>query len=116
MRAIAHNILICQDLVRLNNRKNTTKSFLIKIDLKKAYDSVEWDFVLEMLHGLNFPCKFTKWIMECISTTQYSIAFNGGIHGNFKGKKGLRQGNQISPLLFVICMEHFTRIMKWVAS
>lgn len=96
----------------LYNRKNITKSFLIKIDLKKAYDFVEWDFVLEMLHVLNFPYSFIKWIMECIFTTQYSIALNGGIYGNFNEKREQAQGVPISPLLFVICMEYFTRIMK----
>nr|XP_009628789.1 uncharacterized protein LOC104119081 [Nicotiana tomentosiformis] len=95
-RSIAQNILICEDLVRLYNKKNTTKSFLIKIDLKKAYDSVEWEFVEDMLYVLNFPCKFIRWIMTCITTTQYTIAINGGIYGNITGKKGLRQGGIVA--------------------
>ncbi|XP_009630097.2 uncharacterized protein [Nicotiana tomentosiformis] len=57
-RSIVQNILICQDLVRLYNRKATTKSYLIKIDLKKAYDIVEWRFVEEMLYAMNFPEDF----------------------------------------------------------
>lgn len=68
-KSIAQNILICQDLVRLYNMKKATKSCLIKIDLKKAYDLVEWRFVEEMIHALNFPCKFIGWIMNCITTT-----------------------------------------------
>uniref|UniRef100_A0A1U7W3B3 Uncharacterized protein LOC104219732 n=1 Tax=Nicotiana sylvestris TaxID=4096 RepID=A0A1U7W3B3_NICSY len=54
--------------------------------------------------------------MACISTTQYSIALNGGIYGCIEGRRGLRQGDPISPLFFVICMEYFTRIMQWVAT
>lgn len=115
-RTIMQNILICQNLVRLYNRKAATRSCLIKIDLKKAYDSIEWDFVEEMLHALNFPMKFIRWIMECISTTQYVVAINGGLYGSIRGKRGLRQGDPISPLLFVICMEYFTIIMKLVAQ
>ncbi|XP_019258456.1 PREDICTED: uncharacterized protein LOC109236704 [Nicotiana attenuata] len=65
---IVQNILICQDLVRLYNRKNITQSCLIKIDLKKAYDTVEWSFVEEILHAMNFPHRFIKWIMACLST------------------------------------------------
>ncbi|XP_019246420.1 PREDICTED: uncharacterized protein LOC109226071 [Nicotiana attenuata] len=93
-----------------------TKSCLIKIDLKKAYDTVEWGFVEEMLYALNFPTKFIKWTKECMTTTQYSIAINGEVHGCIEGKRDLRQGDPISPLLFVICMEYFTRIMQWVAT
>ncbi|XP_019246258.1 PREDICTED: uncharacterized protein LOC109225903 [Nicotiana attenuata] len=115
-RSIVQNVLICQDLVRLYNRKASTRSCLIKIDLRKAYDTVEWDFVQEILHALNFPSKFIQWIMQCITTTKYSIAINGGIYGNIEGKRGLRQGDPISPLIFVICMEYFTRIMQHVAT
>ncbi|XP_019252629.1 PREDICTED: uncharacterized protein LOC109231421 [Nicotiana attenuata] len=112
-RSIVQNVLICQDLVRLYNRKASVRSCLIKIDLRKAYDTVEWDFVREMLH---VPHKFIHWIMQCITTTRYSIALNGGVYGNIEGKRGLRQGDPISPLIFVICMEYFTRIMQQVTT
>nr|XP_009630097.1 uncharacterized protein LOC104120105 [Nicotiana tomentosiformis] len=102
-RSIVQNILICQDLVRLYNRKATTKSYLIKIDLKKAYDIVEWRFVEEMLYAMNFPGKFIKWVMNCISTAQYNIALNGGLYGNIHGKRGLRQGAYITT---VVCHMH----------
>lgn len=73
--------------MRLYNRKNTTKSCLIKIDLRKAYNSVEWAFVEEMLHALNFPARFIKWIMAGISTPQYTVAINGGLYGKIIGKR-----------------------------
>ncbi|XP_019228725.1 PREDICTED: uncharacterized protein LOC109209834 [Nicotiana attenuata] len=69
-----------------------------------------------MMHALDFPSKFIKWTMKCITTTRYSIAINGGMYGNIEGKRGLRQGDPISPLIFVICMEYFTRIMKHVTT
>nr|XP_009761796.1 PREDICTED: uncharacterized protein LOC104213930 [Nicotiana sylvestris] len=115
-RTIVQSVLICQDLVRLYNRKATTKSCLIKIDLRKAYDTAEWEFVQEMMYTLNFPSKFIKWTMTCITTTKYSITLNGGLYGNIEDKRGLRQEDPISPLIFVICMEYFTCIMKHVTT
>lgn len=77
---------------------------MIKIDLKRAYDSVSWDFVEEILAVLQFPWKFTRWVMTCIRSTSFSLTINGALCGYFKGKKGLRQGDPIFPLLFIICI------------
>ncbi|XP_074265751.1 uncharacterized protein LOC141588195 [Silene latifolia] len=62
-RSIVDNVLICQDLVRLYNRKAASPRCLIKIDLRKAYDSVEWSFLQQMLEALNFPQKFIQLVM-----------------------------------------------------
>lgn len=96
-REISENVLICQDLVRLYNRKNSPSSYLIKIDLLKAYDSVEGEFVKEMLYSMNFPSQFVTLTMECITTTQYTIAINGGLYRYVHGRRGLRQGDQYLP-------------------
>ena len=58
------------------------------------------------------PVKLVMWIRECITNPRFSISLNGSMVGYFKGGKGLGQGDPISPYLFVIAMEAFTRIMQ----
>ena len=89
-------------------------SCLLKMDLSKAYDTLNWDFLKDMMIGLNFPRRFIKIVMSCVTSTQYSLMINGSPMESFKAKRGVRQGNPMSPLLFVIGMEYLSRILKVV--
>ncbi|XP_074305567.1 uncharacterized protein LOC141640785 [Silene latifolia] len=115
-RSIIENVLIFQDLVKLYNRKAASPRCMFKIDLQKAYDTVEWDFVEQLLHGLQFPPDFPSKVMACVRSTSFSLCLNGNCFGYFKGKRGLRQGDPISPLFFNLCMDYLTRMINYATD
>ncbi|KAL0295407.1 UNVERIFIED_CONTAM: hypothetical protein Sradi_6837100 [Sesamum radiatum] len=96
-RSIADNILLAQELLTGYNQLKLPKRCTIKVDIQKAYDSVQWDFMLECLKLFRFPSKFITWIAQCLTTVSFSISLNGSVHGFFfAGARGLRQGDPMS--------------------
>lgn len=109
-RSMIENIHLTQELLRKYQRKKQVPpGCMIKIDLRKAFDSIDWGFLRAMLLGLDFPPWFVDRTMECVTTASYSISINGSITPKFEGRKGLRQGDPLSPFLFVICLEYLSR-------
>ncbi|XP_021756626.1 uncharacterized protein LOC110721745 [Chenopodium quinoa] len=115
-RSILDNILVCQDMLKEYNNKRKSPRCTIKVDLRKAYGSVHWSFIHDMLQALNFPSKFISWVMECVTSPSFSIMINGGLNGFFKGKRRIRQGDPMSPLVFVIVIEYLSRLLKKVGA
>ena len=79
------------------------KGLLCKLDIEKAYDHLNWDFLLQVMEKIGFGSKWLIWI-RCISTS-FSVLMNGTPSGFFRSSRGLRQGDPLSSYLFVIGME-----------
>jgi hypothetical protein len=80
-------------------------------DLEKAYDHVNWVFLLYLLRRCGFSEKWRKWISFCISSVRFSILVNGSPCGFFQSSRGIRQGDPLSPMLFVIVIEALSRLI-----
>ncbi|GJZ68082.1 putative reverse transcriptase domain-containing protein [Tanacetum coccineum] len=82
------------------------KGFMVfKVDFEKAYDSLRWDYLYVVMENLGFSSKWRKWIAGCMSNLRASILVNGSPTTEFEIFKGLRQGDRLSPFLFILAME-----------
>jgi hypothetical protein len=100
------------DWIAGSNLGSREPRVLCKLDLEKAYDHVNWKFLLYLLKKCGFGERCQAWIMHCISTVWFSMPINGSPSSFFSNSHGLRQRNPLSPLLFVVVMKTLSRMMS----
>jgi ribonuclease HI len=113
-RSIQDSILVAHEAFHyLKHRKKGKRvDMAIKLDLNKAYDRVEWDFLLAVLIKMGFDRKWVNIISQCISTVSFRVLFNGEPGKKFFPQRGLRQGDPLSPFLFLFVQDALSLLVK----
>uniref|UniRef100_A0A1J3D6G7 Reverse transcriptase domain-containing protein n=1 Tax=Noccaea caerulescens TaxID=107243 RepID=A0A1J3D6G7_NOCCA len=113
-RLISDNILVAHELLHaLESKNKCAEDFIaVKTDISKAFDRVEWGFLESALRIMGFSNEWIRLLMSCVTTVSYQVLINGHPHGSIIPTRGIRQGDPLSPYLFIICSEMLARMLK----
>jgi hypothetical protein len=113
-RLITDNMLVAYENIHyLRRKKGVTRACALKLDMAKAYDRVEWIYLQSIMLKLGFSEGFVSLIMKCVQTVKFSVRVNGHFSDMFSPTRGIRQGDPISPYLFLLCAEGLSSLLKF---
>ncbi|KAA0046042.1 LINE-1 retrotransposable element ORF2 protein [Cucumis melo var. makuwa] len=110
-RQITDVILMANEIVDYWKMRKI-RGFVPKLDIKKTFDIISWDFIDFMLTKKNYPKKWRKWIEASIRSVQYSILINGKPYDRINPNRGIRQGDPISPFIFILAMDYLSSLLN----
>lgn len=105
-RHIAENFLATREILQ-HVSESGKKAVFAKIDFAKAFDSIDWNFLTRVMEARGFPNRWVLWIQTILTTSKSRIVLNGEQTEYFNHRRGLRQGDPISPMLFIIAADVF---------
>ncbi|CAN1347905.1 Putative ribonuclease H protein At1g65750 [Linum perenne] len=112
-RAIQDNIIVVHEVLHsFRTRINKKEDLCLKLDMRKAYDLVDWECLDLLLRRYGFAAKWCDWISSCICTVRFSILFNGRPTYQFSPSRGIRQGDPLSPFLFILMTNALSHLIN----
>lgn len=113
-RMIQDSIIVAHEAFHFLGRKKAGRDgfMAIKLDFNKAFDRVEWDFLEALLVKMGFHNKWVNWVMECVSTVKFAVIANGETRANIVPQRGLRQGDPLSPYLFLLVKDVLSNLIQ----
>jgi hypothetical protein len=111
-RIIHENIIVAKEMAHsLQKMKGRKGAFAIKVDLSKAYDKISWECIWRVLCEINLPTNLVNIIMHAVTSVETNVKWNGARSEYFRPQRGIRQGDPISPYLFVLCMDKLSHLI-----
>lgn len=111
-RLLLENVLLATELVKDYHKLSISSRSAIKLDIAKAFDTIDWAFIEATLRAMNYPDIFVTWIMRCIDTAAFSVSINEELEGFFTSSRGIRQGCSLSPYLYVIVSNVLSKLLN----